>query len=98
LTRNRSPFDQEPFAVRVELAVQLDDLAADREHPGDEVKVSDPELGQLAPAEPAFDGCLDQELGICVGQGVVDRAELLWGDDRPRRGRDRGDSHSTGWM
>jgi hypothetical protein len=44
---------QEPLAVGVKPAVQLDDLAADREHPGDEVKIPDPKLGQLAPAEPA---------------------------------------------
>src|SRR6185312_10874397 len=78
--------DEEPLAVGVEFSVELDDLAAHGQHPGSRVEIPDPQFGQLAPAEPALDGGLHQEPGICVRQRPVDRIELLRSNDGPYRG------------
>ena len=73
----------------MELGVNLDDRPADRQHPGGELDVAHAQLGQLPPAQAALDGGLHQQLGLCVGQAVIQDRELLRREDGARLGRDR---------
>jgi hypothetical protein len=52
--------DEEPAALRVEPRRQLDDHSAHGQDAGTEVDVAWAQLGQLTPAEPAFDVCLGE--------------------------------------
>lgn len=86
----RVVLDQEPAgAVGIVVGAELDDGAADGQDAGGQVQVTGPQLGQLAPAHPALDSGLGQELGVRAGQRVVEPAELAGGDDAARLGRDR---------
>ena len=59
----------------------LDDGAADGQDAGDRVQIADPQFGQLTPAQPAFDIGLDQQLSVRVGQGLVEKLELVGSND-----------------
>jgi hypothetical protein len=53
----------------------------------EKVEVLDPQLGELAPAQPAVDAGLHQQAGHVVGQVPVEGVELVRGDDPQRLAR-----------
>jgi hypothetical protein len=74
----------------VEPGMDLQDRPADRQHPGREVQVTHPQLGQLAPAQAV----LHQQLVLRIRQALMQGRELLRRDDRARLGRDRRRLHA----
>lgn len=82
--------DEEPAAGWVELGVHLHHGPANGQHPGCEVEVPHPQLGELTLAQAGLDLGLGQQAHRVVGQRAVDAAELLRRDDRPRLLRHRG--------
>jgi len=73
----------------MESGIDLHDRPADRQHPGREVQVTHPQLGQLTPAQAALHRSLHQQLGLRIGQALAHGSELLRRDDRARLSRDR---------
>ena len=73
----------------MESGIDLHDRPADRQHPGREVQITHPQLGQLTPAQAALHRRLCQQLGLRTRQALAHGSELLRRDDRARLSRDR---------
>jgi hypothetical protein len=71
--------DHEAPALGMEARRYFDHDAAHREDPGAEVQVPDPELGQLAPPQAAFDVGFREESDVSVRERRIEGVELLRG-------------------
>jgi len=74
--------DHEPAAGRMLAGAQLDYRPADGQDPGGRVQVADPQLGQLAPAQAAFNVGLDQQPEVPFGKASYSWANcsavMIW--------------------
>lgn len=93
----RVGLDQEAPALRMVVPGKFDHSAADGKDAGLEVQVADTELGQLAPAQPAFDVGFHQQLGVGVGERPVEAIELGGSDDAAWLGGELRATSHRGW-
>jgi hypothetical protein len=90
--------DDEPLAVGAELRLHLGNRAVHCDDPARLVHIAQPQLDQLAPAQPGLDGGLDEQLSGRGPQGRMQPVELLRRQDAVLLDRHGRRLHAPTWV